>query len=40
MDTGFCCGCLREGNHLEDPGIDGMDFQGVGLGVMDWIDLA
>jgi hypothetical protein len=33
-------GDLREGNHLEDADIDGMDLQGVGLGVMDWIDLA
>jgi hypothetical protein len=21
--TGFCCGNLMEGDHLEDPGVDG-----------------
>ena len=26
--------------HLEDPGIEGMVLQEVGLGEMDWIDLA
>ena len=32
-----------EGDHLEDPGVDGriiMDLQEVGCGGMDWIELA
>jgi len=29
------CGNLRERDHLEDPGLDEMDLQGVGCGV--WI---
>ena len=37
--TGVWWGNLREGDHLENPGIDGMDLQKVGLGGMDWIDL-
>ena len=45
VHTGFWWGNLRERNHLEDPGVDGrnsikMDLQEVGLGGMDWIDLA
>ena len=40
MHTGLFWGDLREGNHLVDPGVDGLDLQEVGLGVMDWIDLA
>ena len=40
MYTGVFWGDLREGNHLEDPGVDGMDIQEVGLGGMDWIYLA
>ena len=28
----FFWGDLREEDHLEDPGMDGMDLQGVGLG--------
>ena len=37
-------GNLRDGDHLEDPGVDGriifkVDFRQVGW-VMDWIDLA
>jgi len=43
--TEFCWGNPRERDHLEDPGIDGrtdikIDSQGVGLGGMDWIELA
>ena len=33
--TGVFWGDLRVEDHLEDPGIDGMDLQGVELGVMD-----
>ena len=40
MHTGLFWGDLREGNHLADPGVDGLDLQEVGLGVTDWIDLA
>jgi hypothetical protein len=37
VHTGFWWGDLREGDHLEDPGIDGrknikMDLQDVGWG--------
>jgi len=40
----FLWGNLREGDHMEDPGVDGriifkMDLQEVGCGYMDWIDL-
>jgi len=40
--TGFWLGNLRERDHLEDPGVDGikMDLQEVECGGMDWIDLA
>jgi hypothetical protein len=34
VHTGFRWGEMRERTHLEDPGIE------VGLGGMDWIDLA
>jgi hypothetical protein len=43
---GFWWGNLREGGHLEDPGIDGrvgnikMALQEMGCGSMKWIDLA
>jgi len=37
-------GDLSEKGHLEDPGVDGdnikMELEEVGLGNMDWIDLA
>ena len=45
MQTGFRWGDLREGNYLEDPGIDGRIiltwmFGEVGRVGMDRIDLA
>jgi hypothetical protein len=40
MHTGYFWVHLMEGNHLEDPDIDGMDLQEVGLGVKGWIELA
>jgi hypothetical protein len=43
VHTGFWWGNLREGDHLEDKGVDGRKilkgFREVGWG-MDWIDLA
>ena len=40
MHTGFWWGSLREGDHLEDAGVDvKMDLQ-KWVGVVDWIDLA
>jgi hypothetical protein len=38
VHTGFWWGDLREGDHLEDPGVDGI-FRKWDRG-MDWIDLA
>ena len=38
MRTGFRLGNLREGDHLEDPGLYGI-FKNRGGGT-DWIDLA
>jgi hypothetical protein len=37
--TGFRLGNLREGDHLEDLGLDGI-FKKWGGGCMDWIVLA
>jgi hypothetical protein len=38
--TGSWWGNLRERDHLENPGVYGMDLQEVGFGSMDWIELA
>jgi hypothetical protein len=37
---GFFGRNLRERDHLGDTGINGMGLQEVGVGVMDWIELA
>jgi hypothetical protein len=44
VHTGFWWGDLREGDHLEDTGVDGRtklkwSFE-KGQGCMEWIDLA
>jgi hypothetical protein len=44
LNTGYWWGTLREGDHLEDPGLDGRKMLTWNIkhwdGVMDWIDLA
>jgi len=45
VHTGFWWGNLRERDHLENPGTDGMIilkriFRKCDVEVMDWIDLA
>ena len=44
MHTAFCRGNLREGGHVEDPGMDGRTILKWIFekwdGGMDWIDLA
>ena len=45
MHTGFWWASLKDGDNLEDPGVDGgnikMDLPEMGWeGGMDWIDLA
>jgi hypothetical protein len=43
VDIGFWWGDLREGEHMEDPGIDGIILKWMFKkwdGDMDWIDMA
>jgi hypothetical protein len=43
VHTGFCCGDLREGEHLENTGLDGYIILNgssrTGMDGMDWINL-
>jgi hypothetical protein len=40
VHTGFWWGDFRDGDHLEDPGVDGMIIFKKWDGSMDWIELA
>jgi hypothetical protein len=43
VHTGFWWGDLREGDHLEGPGVDGIILKWIlkkWNGGMDWLDMA